>query len=306
MSEAPRYVGRFAPSPTGPLHMGSLVTAMASYLEARSRNGLWRLRIEDIDVERCSEAASREIIAQLKACGFEHDGDITWQDHASRRHRYESALRSLGARELAYPCTCTRARLNNASRTASGEVIYPGYCATETMHANGIFSSAGEHAIRFRYARSLEDLGHRAVTFSERDKSVQVNPNDDVGDFVVKRADQHFAYQLAVVVDDEDSGITHIVRGADLFSNTARQVALIHALGFCQPQYFHVPVVTNAAGEKLSKQTQAPPIATDSALASLQTAWRLLRQLSLPPVQTVAAFWAHAIAAWQPRHVELL
>ncbi len=286
--------------------MGSLVTAMASYLEARSRNGLWRLRIEDIDVERCSQAASREIIAQLATCGFEHDGDITWQDDASRRHRYESALRSLVARELAYPCTCTRARLSDAPRTASGEMIYPGYCANETMPANGIVNRAGECAIRFRYARSLEDLGNRAVTFSERDKSVQVNPREDVGDFVVKRADQHFAYQLAVVVDDEDSGITHIVRGADLFSNTARQVALIHALGFRQPEYFHVPVVTNAAGEKLSKQTQAPPIATDNALASLQTAWRLLRQLSLPPAQTVAAFWGHAIAAWQPQRVELL
>jgi glutamyl-Q tRNA(Asp) synthetase len=306
MSTTPRYVGRFAPSPTGPLHMGSLVTAMASYLEARSRNGLWRLRIEDIDVERCNGAASREIVAQLAACGFEHDGDITWQDDASRRHRYESVLRGLVARELVYPCTCTRARLSDAPRTANGEVIYPGYCARANFFASGIENCESEHAIRFRYARALGDLKNRAITFSERDHSVQVNPRDDVGDFVVKRADQHFAYQLAVVVDDEDSGITHIVRGADLFSNTARQIALIHALGFRQPRYFHVPVVTNAAGEKLSKQTQAPPIAMDNVLAPLQAAWLLLRQAPLPPVQSVAGFWQLAISAWQSRRVGLL
>jgi glutamyl-Q tRNA(Asp) synthetase len=306
MSATPHYVGRFAPSPTGPLHMGSLVTAMASYLEARARNGLWRLRIEDIDVERCSEVASREIIAQLAACGFAHDGDITWQDDTSRRHRYESVLHGLVARELAYSCACTRARLSDAPRTASGEVIYPGYCANKKMSANGVINDVAECAIRFRYAHALEDLENYAVTFSERGRSVHVNPCDDVGDFVVKRADQHFAYQLAVVVDDEDSGITHIVRGADLFSNTARQVALIHALGFRQPHYFHVPVVTNAAGEKLSKQTQAPPVAIDNALASLHAAWLLLRQSSLPPAQTVAGFWQQAIPAWRSDRVQLL
>jgi glutamyl-Q tRNA(Asp) synthetase len=282
--------------------MGSLVTAMASYLEARTHNGLWRLRIEDIDVERCSKVASREIIAQLAACGFEHDGDVTWQDDASRRHRYESVLNSLIARELIYPCTCTRARLSDARRTASGEPIYPGYCSMEKMSENGGI----DRALRFRYASVHNDQGATTITFLEHGNSINVDPRDDVGDFVVKRADQQFAYQLAVVVDDEDSGVTHIVRGADLFSNTARQVALIRALGFRQPEYFHVPVVTNAAGEKLSKQTQAPPISMDSTLLSLQAAWALLRQAPLPPLPTVAAFWQQAIPAWRSDCVQLL
>jgi glutamyl-Q tRNA(Asp) synthetase len=302
MNLTPRYVGRFAPSPTGPLHMGSLVTAMASYLEARTHSGLWLLRIEDIDLERCSEEASREIVAQLAACGFEHDGEISRQDDPSRRLRYESILSSLIAQDLVYPCTCTRSKLSGARRTASGEPVYPGYCANSRMSEN----SSADRAVRFRYISASRTNETAMVTFLERGKRINVDPHDDVGDFVVKRADKQFAYQLAVVVDDEDAGVSHVVRGADLFANSARQVALIRALGFRRPQYFHVPVVTNAAGEKLSKQTKAPPIAIDNALSALNEAWALLRQAPLPPAPSVSAFWQQAIPAWRSGQVQLL
>jgi len=242
------YLGRFAPSPTGPLHFGSLVAAVASWLDARAASGRWLLRMEDLDRPRCEPGAAETILRQLDAYGLVWDGDVLVQ--SQRDDAYAAALDALKAMGAVYPCACTRSQLartqfNQAPRNHEGEIMYPGTCR------NGLPPGAVARAWRVRVA----DV---STHFTDRiHGELQQNLAHDVGDFIVKRADGLFAYQLAVVVDDAFQGVTHVVRGADLLWNTPRQIYLQTLLGLPTPVYAHVPLITNAAGQKLSKQTRA-------------------------------------------------
>lgn len=287
-----RYVGRFAPSPTGPLHFGSLVAAVASYADARAVGGRWLLRIEDVDQPRCSLAAEQRIRAQLAAYGFEHDGDVVRQSEQTAR--YADALQTLTRANAVYVCQCTRAQLVNATRNAEHEIIYPGAC-----RGLRLVDAAGR-AVRLRVSDD------KPVTFTDRCYGPQQqNVSRDVGDFVLRRTDGWFAYQLAVVVDDAQHGVTDVVRGADLLGNTARQMLLQRALGYATLRYLHVPIVRNDNGEKLSKQTRAAAIDEDNALATLQEAWRFLQQEALGTVSTVAEFWRRAVMHWQAPSLDI-
>lgn len=245
MTPAP-YIGRFAPSPTGPLHLGSLVAAVASFLDARAAGGRWLLRMEDLDRPRCEPGAADIILRQLEAYGLAWDGVVLTQ--SQRDDAYAAALDALKARGAVYPCGCTRSQLVHAPRNAEGEIVYPGTCRA------GLPPGAIARAWRVR----VPDASSR---FHDRiHGDLAQNLAHDVGDFIVKRADGLFAYQLAVAVDDAFQGITHVVRGADLLWNTPRQIYLQGLLGLPTPVYAHVPLITNAAGQKLSKQTRAPAL----------------------------------------------
>lgn len=319
---AASYVGRFAPSPTGPLHFGSLVTAVASYVDARAAGGQWLLRIEDVDTTRCTVAAEREIMAQLAGFGFEHDGAIVFQ--RERAALYEDALQRLQLAGRLYACRCTRSRLALAPRNAEGETIYPGTCRELNLPIDAR-TDVGVHRKRDDQARLASEASrHLALRFRVADASdpgadvsAQIEWHDrcfgaqhqsvacDVGDFVLRRADGLFAYQLAVVVDDAAQGVSDVVRGADLLGNTARQILLQRHLGLPQPRYLHVPLVRNTDGQKLSKQTNAAAIHVDGALVTLQAAWRYLGQRAIDHAPDVAAFWRAAIRAWSPDAIRM-
>jgi len=211
---------------------------------------------------------------------------------SARTSHYEAALARLHADGFVYPCACTRQELSDAPVSAIGERIYPGTCR------NGV---APQRAARTQWSWRVRVDGPLggAVAFIDglQGRQRQDLPRD-VGDFVVRRADGLFAYQLAVVVDDADQGVTHVVRGADLIASTPRQILLQRLLGLATPAYLHVPVAIDARGDKLSKQTGAPPLADDAPLPSLLAAWRFLDQPPLPPVADVSAFWQHAVPAW--------
>lgn len=282
------YRGRFAPSPTGPLHFGSLVAAVGSYLDARSQGGEWLLRMEDVDTPRNVPGAADSILATLDAFGFEWDGPVLWQ---SRRHEaYGEALAGLRTAGLAYGCACSRKEIaDSASRPAiDGGLAYPGTCR------HGLPAGRSLRAWRLR-------VDDEEIAFADRLQGrVAQHLERDVGDFVLLRADGLFAYQLAVTVDDEFQGITDIVRGADLLASTPRQIWLQRCLGFAEPRYAHLPVASNAAGEKLSKQTLAPALNPAQAAGELVGALRFLGQ----PVpdglarESVAEVWAWARANW--------
>jgi glutamyl-Q tRNA(Asp) synthetase len=282
------YRGRFAPSPTGPLHAGSLVAALASWLDARAHAGAWLVRIEDADGPRCVPGADQEILRQLAICGLLPDEPPQWQSR--RTHRYQQALEQLLAADLAYPCACSRKDIAQAvaaqggTRARNDELVYPGTCRA------GLDGRA-PRAWRLRVA-------HGVVAWEDRRLATQTQDvAQEVGDFVLRRADGLFAYQLAVVVDDADQGITHVVRGEDLADNTARQILLQRALHLRTPAYLHTPLVLGANGEKLSKQNGAAPLALDDPLQALQRAGTTLG-ISAPGATT--ADWLHAaVAAWQ-------
>ena len=284
------YIGRFAPSPTGPLHMGSLVAAMASYLDAKAHHGKWLLRIEDLDFDRNVSGAAEHIIHSLQRCGMQWDGEISWQNQ--RQSLYEQALQILG--EHVYACGCSRKEIAD-SRLRAGEPasqIYPGTCR------NGLATGKTARAWRLRLPVEPQKIIH----FEDRLCGWQhQNISTEVGDFVLKRADGFWAYQLAVVVDDAAQGITHIVRGADLIDSTARQLYLQELWQVPTPQYLHVPVVMNTNGEKLSKQT--------GALAFDRGDNDLLRDALIPAAQflglpinhsntDITRFWADATTLW--------
>jgi glutamyl-Q tRNA(Asp) synthetase len=265
------YVGRFAPSPTGLLHRGSLVAALASFEDARAHGGRWLVRIEDVDGPRCVPGAARQILAQLRALGLHPDGEVMVQ--SQRATAYDAALKILIARGWAYPCACTRSDIERALRSAGtpparhASAVYPGTCR------NGLNGKTGR-AWRLDVARVLHDLGLPAV-LHWHDRRLGEQTQDvaaDVGDFVLRRADGLWAYQLAVVVDDADQGITDVVRGLDLLDNTARQIVLQKALGCPTPRYLHVPVVMGENGEKLSKQNGARPLDLADPAQCLQEA----------------------------------
>jgi glutamyl-Q tRNA(Asp) synthetase len=314
------YRGRFAPSPTGPLHFGSLVSALASWLDARAHEGVWLVRIEDIDGPRTVPGAAEDILATLDQFGLWADEPPTWQ--SERIGRYKQALDHLRGACLVYPCGCTRKEISDSllnAHTRNTTLAYPGTCrnglhgkparawrlrvpdadvggnagAVSTWDAAG---NAGEDpaakaggdasaktaldADRHVAGKTAEDKagttaeqGSATITFDDRWLGLQTqNLATEVGDFVLRRADDQWAYQLAVVVDDADAGITHIVRGADLLDSTARQIYLQHCLGVPTPAYLHVPVVTNSEGEKLSKQTGATALDTNRPLDALHAA----------------------------------
>ncbi|GAB2181099.1 tRNA glutamyl-Q(34) synthetase GluQRS [Denitratisoma sp. agr-D3] len=283
---APPLRGRFAPSPTGPLHFGSVVAALGSCLEARRQGGEWLLRMEDVDEPRCSAAAADGILRDLEALGFAWDGEVLVQSR--RKARYRAALDQLKRDGLAYPCACSRKDLADADTAIDGSPRYPGTCRA------GLPPGAEPRAWRLRTDNApvvFDDaLQGRCAQCLER----------DVGDFVLLRADGYFAYQLAVVVDDADQGVSHVVRGADLLDSTPRQIALQRCLGLPTPAYAHLPVAVNAAGEKLSKQTQAPPVDATRPLAALLAAWRFLGQALPARDELVSAedFWAWAPSRW--------
>lgn len=286
------YVGRFAPSPTGPLHRGSLVAAMASYLDARAHQGHWLVRIEDIDEARCPADMAEQILATLTTFGMQSDGEVVWQSR--RKHLYEDAFSQLAP--WVYPCGCTRREIADSriGVAADGAAVYPGTCR------HGLAAGKAARAFRVRVPEADDAAG--TITFEDRWMgTVSQRLASEVGDFVLKRADGFWAYQLAVVVDDAEQGITHVVRGADLLDSTPRQIYLQRLLDVPTPLYMHVPVVTNAIGEKLSKQTGAMALDANEPLAELATAARFLG-LEVGAPQSVAQFWQEAVPAWRARH----
>jgi glutamyl-Q tRNA(Asp) synthetase len=284
-----RRRGRFAPSPTGPLHFGSLIAALASCCDARTQGGEWLLRIEDVDEPRSRRGAEDAILRTLSRYGFVWDGPVERQ--STRTARYEAALGTLIRHGQAYPCVCTRRELEAAPLAAGGERVYPGTCRS------GV---AQERAHRAQRAWRVR-VGDATIAYVDRLQGPQSQAlGRDVGDFVVKRADGLFAYQLAVVVDDAEHAITDVVRGADLLSSTPRQIHLQQLLGARTPTYLHIPVAINGAGEKLSKQTRALAL-PDDPLPSLLAAWRFLDQPApRAEPRDAGAFWRHALASWTP------
>lgn len=280
----PAYIGRFAPSPSGALHFGSLIAALASHLDARHHGGQWLLRIEDIDAPRNVPGSAEGIIASLLRLGLTWDGEIVRQ--SNRLAHYEAALDRLRRQTDAYACCCSRRELAAALLARDGSRIYPGTCR------NGLPPGREARAWRVRVRGS--------VAFDDRVQGAQADDLESAfGDFVVLRADGQFAYQLAVVVDDADAGVTHVVRGADLLDSTGRQIYLQRRLGLVTPRYLHVPVVVNAAGEKLSKQTLATPIDDQPPARLLLAALRFLGQN--PPVSLIDAP-PPAILEWAVAH----
>ncbi len=286
------YIGRFAPSPTGPLHAGSLVAALASYLDARAHHGQWLIRIEDIDEARTVPGAAEDIIATLRDMGMASDGEILWQSR--RTSRYEQAFDRLGG--LTYPCSCSRKEIAD-SRTSvapDGAAIYPGTCR------HGLAPGRTPRAWRLR----VPDPGSANDLIEIPDRwqgQIRERLSASVGDVVLKRADGYWAYQLAVVVDDAEQGVTDVVRGADLLESTARQVYLQRLLAYPTPRYLHVPVVTNAQGEKLSKQTGAAALDRSRPVQALREAAKALGLEVLPADATVQGFLKAAVPVWARR-----
>ena len=282
------YRGRFAPSPTGPLHFGSLVAALGSYLDARAQGGEWLLRIEDVDAPRTVPGAETSILNTLEALGFTWDGPVVRQ--SERLDVYHGALVRLQAEGLVYPCACTRSEIAARTSEASvdGGLLYPGTCRA------GLPAGVAARAWRLR-------VPDREFAFVDRVQGAhRQNLEREVGDFVLLRADGQYAYQLAVVVDDALQGVNAVVRGVDLLDSTPRQMWLQECLGVPTPTYAHLPVAVNAAGEKLSKQTRAPAVDPRQGSRVLAEVMRFLgfdvpaglRQAPLPE------FWVWAQAAW--------
>jgi len=276
-------IGRFAPSPTGPLHFGSLVAALGSYLEAKVRGGRWLVRMEDVDQPRCKQEHADAILRLLEAAGFEWDGPVMVQ--STRTARYAEILERLKAQGAVYPCGCTRAELADAVVGVDGAPVYPGTCR------KGLPPGKPARAWRLHMEGSIDF-----------DDLVQGRQHQDlpreVGDCVLLRADCYFAYQLAVVVDDADQRIDHVVRGADLIHSTARQIYLQRVLGLPTPQYAHLPVAVDATGQKLSKQTLAAPVDARDPWPALRAAATFLGLPSNMCRLASADFWHWARENW--------
>jgi glutamyl-Q tRNA(Asp) synthetase len=302
------YRGRFAPSPTGPLHAGSLVAALASWLDTRAHNGTWLVRIEDVDTPRCVPGTDEIILKQLQTCRLIPDEPPQWQ--SDRTDHYRHALDTLVSNGKAYPCACSRKDIQTelqrrgSTRSRHGELVYPGTC-----RAGLIGREARAWRLRTDLACLYEQNRPQAhiersqlATYSIADSTIHwhdrrlgdqhQNVADQVGDFVLYRADGLFAYQLAVVVDDAAQGITHVVRGEDLADNTARQILLQRALGLPTPSYLHTPLVLGTNGEKLSKQNGAQALDVSDPLAALNQAAKVLGL----PAQTGGL--TEALGAW--------
>jgi glutamyl-Q tRNA(Asp) synthetase len=284
------YRGRFAPSPTGPLHFGSLVTAVASYLEARAAGGQWLVRVEDLDTPRVVPGSADQILRTLEDFGFEWAGPVLYQ--STRTAAYESAIARLLSSVQAFPCSCSRSEIEAAQshvRLPGEDAHYPGWCR------NGVREPNRALAIRFR-------VEEEAVEFEDRIQGqVSIDLTTEGGDFVIRRRDGLIAYQLAVVVDDHDQGISHVVRGVDLLNSTPRQLVLQRALGFEHLEYAHVPLVIDRNKMKLSKSAGAGALDLQRPTHDLWRALRFLRQS--PPLELrlsgLSTLWEWAIQNWQ-------
>jgi glutamyl-Q tRNA(Asp) synthetase len=279
------YIGRFAPSPTGPLHFGSLLAAVASYLQARTNNGRWLVRIEDIDPPREQAGADQLILDALQSYGFEWDDRVSYQSESANLH--QAAVDDFLQRKLAYPCLCSRRMLKDVPVGALGP-IYPGTCRDGC--------SGTDVAIRVR-------TDNEPIEFEDGLQGPVVQRlESESGDFVIKRRDGLIAYHLAVVVDDQQQGISEIVRGVDLLDSTPRQIHLQRLLGFRTPDYLHIPVATNRDGQKLSKLTGASGIALDAPRPTLVAALATLRQAVTPELEhsTLSEIWDWATTHWNP------
>lgn len=293
-----RYIGRFAPSPTGPLHAGSLAAALASWLDARAHGGRWLVRIEDVDGPRCVPGADTTILAQLARCGLVPDAPPVWQ--STRGALYQHALDRLTDAGWTYPCACTRQQIEAAwrargvERPRHAELVYPGTCR------NGLHGRPAR-AIRVRVGTSPEapDAPHVVAWHDRRLGPQSQDLTSEVGDFVLKRADGPWSYQLAVVVDDADQGVTHVVRGEDLADNTPRQIHLQRLLGLPTPAYLHTPLVLAADGQKLSKQNGAKAVDLQDPLAALRAAGRVLGLVV--DAASPGEWLAVATSAWRDR-----
>ena len=305
------YRGRFAPSPTGPLHFGSLATAIGSYLEAKKHNGIWLVRMEDVDTPRCVAGAADDILRTLEAFGLHWNGEVIYQ--SQRSAAYADALHELQNSGMAYPCACSRKEIADSALHGVEGQIYPGTCRS------GIPAGRQARAWRVRtnhpLPHSLPQWEREEKPFSLRGKGweggatisfddalqghIAQNLESEIGDFVVKRADGLFAYQLAVAVDDAFQDITHVVRGADLLNSTPRQIWLQRLLGLPTPHYMHLPIAVNAQGEKLGKQTLAAPVGADNPVATLLRALAFLRQ---DPPAELSGHELDAILDWAIAH----
>lgn len=286
------YRGRFAPSPTGPLHFGSLVAAIGSYLDAKHQRGTWLVRMEDLDTPRCMPGAADNILRTLEAFGLHNDEAILYQSR--RTAAYDEALHQLQTGGAVYPCCCTRREIADSGLHGTEGPVYPGTCR------HGI--PAGRESRAWRVLTNNEPIGFNDALQGQINQYLE----NEIGDFVVKRADGLYAYQLAVVVDDAFQDITHIVRGADLLYSTSRQIHLLQLLGFSTPAYLHLPVAVNAKGEKLSKQTLAPAITCDDVVVTLLKVLAFLRQE--PPTElrqgSAEEVLAWAVENWQPERMQ--
>ena len=278
------YIGRFAPSPTGSLHFGSLLAALASYLDARANQGHWLVRMEDLDPPREVAGAADQILHTLEQFGFEWDGPVWYQ---SQRHSiYQQRLELLIEQQLAYPCYCSRQQI--ALRNTP---VYDGYCRN---HA----PTDPEQPAAIRLQVNDSEIGFKDAIQGQITQQLQ----QDVGDFVIRRRDGLFAYQLAVVIDDAEQGVTDVVRGYDLLDSTPRQLWLQQQLKRPQPNYAHIPILVNDLGQKLSKQTYASAINPDQPGTSL---WQALSLLGQQPPVDLRAGQAHEILGWAIAHWRL-
>jgi glutamyl-Q tRNA(Asp) synthetase len=283
----PDYRGRFAPSPTGALHLGSLLSAVASFLDARSRGGQWLLRMEDLDPPREVAGAADRILRALERFGLHWDGTVVYQ--SARSEIYRHTLEELRKAGLVYPCACTRREIRDHALPGHGATVYPGTCRA------GLPPGRKERTLRVR-------VDPVSVSFRDRLQGpMEAWLPTQAGDFVVRRADGLFAYQLAVVVDDALQGISHVVRGADLLDSTGRQIFLQRALGVPTPSYLHLPVVVNPQGTKLSKQTGARAVDREPVHQLLSTVLRLLGQETPKALAdaTLEEFWDWAACHWE-------
>ncbi len=287
LEPTPSYIGRFAPSPTGPLHFGSLVAALASYLDAKAVGGRWLVRMEDVDETRCKPEFADDILRTLERFGLWWDGAVVTQ--SQRKSAYAQALARLSEQHLIYACVCSRKEIADSAADGIEGPVYPGTCRAAQQ-------STEQNAIRvFTCAEKVTFVDR---VFGPLSQSIE----HDIGDFVLKRRDGLFAYQLAVVVDDGDAGVTDIVRGADLLDSTARQIFLTRLLGGTVPRYLHIPVAANGLGQKLSKQTLAAAVSAKDINTTLSRALAFLRQ----PIPESAAHLTtnelliQAIAQWNP------
>ena len=299
------YVGRFAPSPTGVLHAGSLVAALASWLDARAHGGTWLVRIEDVDVPRCVPGADQHILQQLQRCALLPDAPPIWQSH--RNTQYQTNLERLKAGNIAYPCGCSRKdiELAQAMQRVNAQrhhiLPYPGTCRPE----NGGLKGKPARAWRLDTRPGLPpDQAAPSTHWHDRRLGAQSQVvSESVGDFVLRRADGLWAYQLAVVVDDATQGVTHVVRGEDLADNTARQILLQQALGLPTPAYLHTPLVLGENGEKLSKQNGASEADLRDPVQALRAAAKQLgmHEAAQHLADTPALWLANAVPAWRMR-----
>jgi glutamyl-Q tRNA(Asp) synthetase len=303
----PPYIGRFAPSPSGPLHAGSLVAALASWLDARAHHGTWLVRMEDVDTPRTQVGASAHIMQQLDALGLRSDGPVLQQ--STRGEMYAAALRTLVLQGRAYACTCTRQAIDarllalGIATPRGAERVYPGTCRPSSGASRGVPEKP--HAWRLR---AESDSGDITAHWHDRwlgDQ--QQNLTQQVGDFVLQRADGPYAYQLAVVVDDAAQGVTHVVRGADLADNTARQMHLQGLLGLPTPAYLHTPLVLDASGAKLSKANGAPALMVNDAMAATAALRGAAQVLGLPRIAAPSpqAWLSAAVQAWSTRVLDV-